>query len=406
MSARTCDIAACVAGYSRRLHAAIGTGHQVASPLGAWLLLALAGPASSGPDRDELADVLGCDVEAAARAAEDLLANPHPVVASAAAVWTGDGGDLSDHFRQWRLGLPDAVEFGALPDQAGADQWAREHTFGLIDKFPIEITAQIYLVLATALATKVSWQVPFELAPAADLGAASDWSRRLSRVLRVPDPDHSRGHRQFITAATEAGDVAVHAAAAEDGLLVYSVAAAPDVPAGAVLAAAYQVGCADAVGDSVPHRDLGELELGAGPAWTLREETPARGSRDICTAVLPAWSAQSDHDLARAGLGFDLAKNALVGPADPWSARQAAMARYTRVGFEAAAVTAMAMEMAMIRPPGTRRIADLQFGHPYAAVAIAVSPGSAWHGVPVFSAWVADPQDAEPQNPEPQTPEE
>ena len=54
----------------------------------------------------------------------------------------------------------------------------------------------------------------------------------------------------------------------------------------------------------------------------------------------------------------------------------------------------------MIRPPGSRRIADLQFGHPYAAVAIAVSPGSAWHGVPVFSAWVADPQDAEPQNPE------
>jgi len=62
MSARTCDIAACVAGYSRRLHAAIGTGHQVASPLGAWLLLALAGPASSGPDRDELADVLGCAI--------------------------------------------------------------------------------------------------------------------------------------------------------------------------------------------------------------------------------------------------------------------------------------------------------------------------------------------------------
>jgi hypothetical protein len=45
------------------------------------------------------------------------------------------------------------------------------------------------------------------------------------------------------------------------------------------------------------------------------------------------------------------------------------------------------------------RIAELRFGHPYAVVAVATDEragdGGAgpWHGVPVFSAWVADPEE-------------
>ena len=81
---QACDVARCVAAYAARLQAAIGERHQVASPLGAWLLLALAGPASSGADRVTLAEIIGCDVDRAASAAAELLARPHPLVASAA----------------------------------------------------------------------------------------------------------------------------------------------------------------------------------------------------------------------------------------------------------------------------------------------------------------------------------
>ncbi len=392
MSTQTCDVAGCVAGYARRLHAAIGTGHHVASPLGAWLLLAIVGPASSGPDRVELTEVLGCDVDTAARSAAGMLASPPPVLASAAAVWT-TLVDLGEHLGRWRRGLPSAVEFGALPGQAGLDAWAREHTFGLISKFPID-TSQSFLVLATALATKVSWQVPFSLAPATDLGPASEWSRQLHQVLRVPDRDHGRGHQQFIAVTAGAGDVAVHVAAAQHGLRVYSVAAGPDVPAASVLAAAHQIACADAVGAEVQCRDLGELPLGDGPAWVLREESPARGAIDMCTAVLPAWSARSDHDLKQPGLGFDAARGALA-PGAPYQARQAVMANYSRTGFEAAAVTALALEHGRSGHPDSRRVAELRFGHPYAAIAVAADgDGTPWRGVPVFSAWVAEPADA------------
>ena len=49
------------------------------------------------------------------------------------------------------------------------------------------------------------------------------------------------------------------------------------------------------------------------------------------------------------------------------------------------------------------REAELRFGHPYAVVALTTDRAadgrprpelSAWHGLPVFSAWVSEPEDA------------
>jgi len=388
MSVQASQVAECVSRYAARLHAAIGTGHHVASPLGAWLLLALAGPASTGADRTTLTDVLGCDVEAAAQTAADLLGDPHPLVASAAAVWTDPAAPLPDSFFRWRAGLPAAVTTGDLPGQAGLDAWAREHTFGLIDRFPIS-GDDLYLVLASALATKVSWQVPFDVDPAEFLGAASPWAGSLNSVLRAP----ARGHVAFIAPTPQAGDVIVHIAAAEGGLEVASVAAMPDVPPLQVIAAAYEIGCAHAAGLRIERRDVASLPLGESPLWMVHEVMAAA---DSCTAVLPAWSATSDHDLAAPGLGFDAAKNALAPGGDPWQARQASMARYSRIGFEAAAVSALAVALSL-RLPGTHREVVLRFGHPYAVVAVTTdTTGEAgpWHGIPVFSAWVSEPENA------------
>jgi hypothetical protein len=307
---------------------------------------------------------------------------------------------LSHPFSRWQQGLPPAVTTGAMPDQAGLDRWANEHTFGLIDRFPISLAPSVYLILASALATKVSWENPFDLAPAAELGPASAWSRQLSQVLRTPGRPRQQGHRQFIAATAEAGDVAVHIASAQHGLQVCSVAADSGIPASAVVRAAHQIGCAYAVGAPLQERRLGDLPLGDGPAWQLREEVLAAGA-DVCTAVLPAWQARSEHDLGAPGLGFDAAKRALA-PDDPWQARQSAVAKYSRTGFEAAAITAMFVASSLPAMQ-RRRVAELRFGHPYAVVAVALARPDqaaeqlsyqAWDGLPVFSAWVAQPEDA------------
>jgi hypothetical protein len=140
-------------------------------------------------------------------------------------------------------------------------------------------------------------------------------------------------------------------------------------------------------------RGLDGLPVGESPLWSVREVT---ASADSVAAVLPAWSAFSDVDLTAPGLGFEAARNALVPSGDPWQARQAAMARYSRTGFEAAAVSAIGIALAM-RVPGKRREVVLRFGHPYAVVAITSDPTAAaspWNGLPVFSAWVSEPENA------------
>jgi hypothetical protein len=390
--------------YAARLHGTAGSRHHVASALGAWLLLALAGPASAPADREALTDVLGCDVPAATAAAADLLANPHPLVAGAAAVWTAAGFGGTAEFRRWLAELPASVGTGELPGQPALDAWAREHTFGLIDAFPVDIGRAV-LVLATALATKVSWEMPFGLAPASALGSASPWARELSRVLHTPTGPGARGHVQFIAATQDAGDVIVHGATAAGGLLVVSVGAQPGMPAGRVLAIAHDIGHRLAVGAPVARRDLADLPIGDGPLWRLQE---VMAPADTCAAVLPAWSASSRLDLTDPALGFAAAVRGLVPDGERFDARQAAMARYSRIGFEAAAVTAVAIRAAA-RVPARHRAAELRFGHPYAVVAVATDPAanrersrsavSAWHGVPVFSAWVSEPVDADADEP-------
>jgi hypothetical protein len=109
------------------------------------------------------------------------------------------------------------------------------------------------------------------------------------------------------------------------------------------------------------------------------------------------------HELTDPRLGFATVRHAL-DPVDPWEAGQAAMARYTRIGFEAAAVTSLyTARSALIRRPGVRRIAELRFGHPFAVVAVGAAepqtsrrplPRSPWDGLVVFSAWVTHPEDA------------
>ena len=266
----------------------------------------------------------------------------------------------------------------------------------MIEKFPIEITNEIYLLLATALATKVSWDRPFDLAPASALGSGSPWGQQVEHVLASP-----LGHSAFVASTTQAGDVAVHVGRARDGLLVVSVIAAADVPAGEVLAVGHVLATDLAFGRPVPKRSLFDLPLGDGPLWSVREEMSPAGARESCYAFLPAWEANSMHELADPRLGFGAAAAAL-GRGDPWQAAQAAMARYTRVGFEAAAITAIGIALSA-RLPG--RTAVVRFCHPYAVIAVAVDDsarrGTAsgawsgrWNGVPVFSAWVTEPREA------------
>ena len=290
MTLTATDLAAPLARYARRLHALAGPRHHVASPLGAWLLLALCAPAAEGQDDIAFTRRSVAWPGDAAELAASLLASPHPLVPAAAAVWHSGPASRT------------AVALAGRAAAAGADRPAdhpgRTGPLGPASHArpdrPVPLDdPSVHLLVATVLATRVSWQRPFDLAPASALGPSSPWAALLSEVLRTPDGTRSQ---QFVAATGAAGDVAVHTAVARGGLRVTSVAAAPGVPAGDVLAAAYDLAPALATGGRVARRSLFDLPLGDGPLWAISERTATIKSgaarEERCTAVLPAWTAR------------------------------------------------------------------------------------------------------------------
>jgi hypothetical protein len=233
------------------------------------------------------------------------------------------------------------------------------------------------------------------------------------QVLAAPEEAH-----QILLAETDtAGLVAVHAAYSADGLLVVSVMADRAVAQDAVHEATHDVAVMLARADAqrvlvapttAVRRSLFDLPLGEGHGWTISERViTSSATRERYEALLPAWAARGEHDLtSRQSLGFVEAAAALkslcrpdVGPLAT-VAHQSARARFDRLGFEAAAITAIAA-LAGPRPERVvQRTAELRFNRPYAVVALTVDRArqagrapARWHGIPVFSAWVDEPTD-------------
>ncbi len=407
--------AALVADYTARFAAGHLDEHSIGSGLGIWLLLALLAPAVEGDDRSRLEAVLGTDAEDAARRAAELLADPHPAVSAAVALWDRPEA-MTEAFDRWATTLPPGLDRGPMPTQAEADAWAERHTLGMIPSFPLAVDARTLVVLASALAADVTWSWPFETTIAEELGG------ELGSTIGVALQAH-RAHVQLIADTDAVGLVAVHAADAASGLRVISVIGPPEAPPDLVHPAAHQV-AALLGGDPSRARavDLFELPLGDGHAWTLDEHegdaADGPANRQTVATVLAAWSARSDHDLADAP-GMAAVERTLLGFADGdsnvFESRQSAFAEYTRKGFRAAAVTALGVRRAAFH--GEQRVryrrAEVRFNRPYAVVAVALDQQTepeapyralplgrpAWAGVPVFSAWVGRVEDTPVDDP-------
>jgi hypothetical protein len=197
--------------------------------------------------------------------------------------------------------------------------------------------------------------------------------------------------------SSPAGPIAVHVAPSrDDDLVVVSVIADPSVAAAQVMDVAHPIAIAAARREELPGRlSLWDLPLGAGHSWSLTERVTAEPETgpEQYRVVLPAWSVESRFDLlADPQFGFRCAAAAVMS-LFPSAGRypqavQAAVARYTRTGFEAAALTVLAVRSsAPVREGSLARVAQIEFTHPYAVVAVARG-GGPWDGLPVFSAWI------------------
>jgi hypothetical protein len=399
-----------VAAYAPSLHAAAGEQHHVVSPLGAWLLLALAAPLTTGGDREALERILGCDVETAARAAGEMLAAPHPALSVALAMWHREG--LGEALEAWGRTLPTGATTGPVPSQAEADAWVREHTRGMIESVPATIDKRTRMLIATAAATEAPWRRALTLVPASELGGP--WASRVKRVMRTTDPERA----QVVARTQAAGLVGVSHQSSRSGLDVVSVIAAPGVPPARVIAAAYEVAaCSAGLPSTAEFVPAFELPL-QGPVWTVRERVIQDAESDDpierSQITIPAWSARTElHDLIGApGTGFAQIANAmltLLAPdpsGDEACAAQSIQGRFDTNGFSAAQFTFFILRTArasFATRQAIERTVEIRFDRPFAVVAalsrseIALSGAAHWLGLPAFSAWVTEPM--EPSEP-------
>ena len=120
----------------------------------AWPLLALLASAAEGPGRKELEHAVGLpatDARAAALQVLDLLRGM-PGVRSALGLWVAEQFPLDP---EWTAGLPLGT-VGLLTGDPAVDvplldDWARQHTDGLIETMPVGVSPETVALLAAAM---------------------------------------------------------------------------------------------------------------------------------------------------------------------------------------------------------------------------------------------------------------
>jgi hypothetical protein len=401
-----------VCAYSQRVRRAVLAQHErasVYSPVGIWVLLCAALLAADGFDRERLERAVGCSGEEAGELLGMFVGHVPEALKAAVAVWARSGS-TTDAFGRWTRKLPAGVESGPMPSQSAADDWAQRNTLGLIESFPINVD-EMLVVLGSAVATRVSWVHPFEIASARErFSPASPWRDELERVL-------STGHTidAAIVDSEDAGIVAVFEAVAQEDLTVVCVSADPAVSRERVFDAAHEIVAHIGAGAKLSARSLFSLPLGEAHSWSITErERPARRSGQrfeaIADVALPSWQINSKLNLladdAFAAGAATAVLRTMMTESGPASAEQVALATFDRYGFKAAAITLMGGTVSETRPleeTGLERTARLRFDHPFAAIAVSGRPGTpratSFRGLPLFEGWVDSPTEAESDRP-------
>ncbi|MEI8409326.1 MULTISPECIES: serpin family protein [unclassified Kribbella] len=344
-----------------------GDDSTVISGLGVRPLLALLAALADGPARTELD-------EAAGGPYDGLLQTPE--LRMALGLWTRPEIPLQPGVDRF---LPPEVR-GQLTDQAALDAWVVEQTNGLLKRMPISLNDDVLLVLASALALRTKWALPFNEYPRGE----RRWLSRADHDLEsVQVYDGPAGPLTVVT-VVGTGEFDVRLIAGESGR-----------GRRAVLAAALELS-----GDGVSGVEL--LAGSSSSRWKrlFSSERPAPAVEVIesmsptPTVVLsmPYFEVDAEHDLLEHpevfGLtsAMDNSRGHFPGlspiPLAVNQAKQAVMARFSATGFEAAAVTAMAMAAGSAPMPGGKAL-KVSLDQPFGFIAVHRPTG-----IPVVAGWV------------------
>jgi serine protease inhibitor len=359
-------------------------GNTVVSGLGLWPLLAILATAADEPGRTELAQAAGLEADQGSAQALQLVeqiedsADLH----AALGVWLSDQLKLAESFDSvMPAPLRGQLTGDASVDKPKLDAWAAEHTNDLIREMPIQVTPDVMLVLASALSLRTTWVRPFQeqirrVYDGPWAGGSWHWLERvdgeLDAVRRYDD----------LTVVTVTGDADV------DVLLGVGAQAATqaDVLAGLLDASTRPTG-------GVPGSQL--ISKGdPGPGLTVGLTTAWKPDLKLS---LPSFNVEVEHDLLMLreifGLSAVTTNPGAHGhfsaisptPLAIGQAKQKVLARFFATGFEAAAVTGMALMRTSMPTQQAKRL-EVSLDRPFAFVAVLRESR-----LPIVAGWVATP---------------
>jgi hypothetical protein len=342
-----------------------------ASGLGIWPLLGMLATGAVRRTRDELLAAAGVGEGRAAVIPKALLdaLRGSPSIRLALGAWAGSRVTLDP---DWVAGLPvDAV--GSLTgdpaaDKAALDAWASRGTDGLIDEIPLDFEQPVDIVLASALLVRTKWATPFvegyEILP------TGPWSglghcQTLSATL----------HGDVLRVAPEASVLTVPG---DGGIDVLLCLGREDLAPQQVVSVLVDAATRPDWGRSSAELGIGHRAVGVAVTEYL-DMRPQTGPEVAVRTV--EFDLDADLDLRQdaAALGLVCASDKDFAEFDRLAAqsvyvsqaRQSCTATFSATGFEAAAVTAMGMEMFGGMPSFDHRhvTAEVRFDRPFAYLA-------------------------------------
>lgn len=375
------DVVRAVNDLTARWVRSLPPGNSVVSGLGLWPLLAILATGADEPGRSELAAAAGVSAPDGSRLAVQLIEalGESPDLHAALGVWVHEQLKLAETFGE----VIPAPLVGMLTgnpaiDKPKLDAWATEHTDDMIRKMPVEIDPDVMLVLASALCLRTTWTRPFTEQVKqlkGSWGGSWRWLERtdfdLNSVRRYDD----------LTVITVRGDADV------DVLLGIG---SGDVVGGLLDAAARPA-------DGVPGSALIEGSDEVAPGVRIGKTTAARPDVRLS---LPSFEVSSSHDLLELSEVFGLSAVtsnpgsrghfSAISPAPLaiGQAKQEVLARFFATGFEAAAVTSMAMTRAAMVTSQAPRL-DVVLDRPFAFAAVLRESR-----LPIVAGWIESPTQA------------
>ncbi|GAA0595101.1 proteinase inhibitor I4 serpin [Kribbella sandramycini] len=370
------DVVKAVNELTRRWAGSLPEGNTVVSGLGLWPLVAILATAADEPGRAELAAAAGVRPDDGSQAAAALIGaiDASPDLHAALGVWVSERLKLAESFNE----VMPAPLVGMLTgdpaiDKPRLDAWAAEHTAGLIREMPVDIDPDVQLVLASALSLRTTWARPFtqqiKRIPSGAWSGSWHWLERAD-----PDLDSVRRYDD-VTVITVRGDADV------DVLLgIGSLDALLDAAA--------------RPGDGVPGSELIRRDGKVAPGVQIGRTTAPQPDVRLS---LPSFRVEASHDLLEHRELFGLS-TVTTNPGERGhfsaisptplaigQAEQEVLARFFATGFEAAAVTAMAMTRAAMITQHERRL-DVVLDRPFAFTAVLRESR-----LPIVAGWIDAP---------------